>query len=102
MGQLEIQYVQRKGELMQSDDQPRKKRTTKGRQSDSSEVRMTDEESPEGDAIIDSSLYRSRSSSIRLRDPMGVQTTGPQPGRRNVNADPVTGRVVVPSVPPRT
>jgi len=48
------------------------------------------------DDFIDAPPYRSRTSSLRIRDSMGVQTTGPQSGRRSHGVDPITGEVMTP------
>jgi len=78
---------------MQSDEkQPQQKRPK--RNLDPGEIRVTEEDMD--DDLMDTNPYRYRNSSIRLRDPVGIQTTGPQPARRSVDVDPITGRVVTP------
>ncbi len=89
---------------MQSDEkQPQQKRSNRNLGGPiPPEVRITDDDmlADEEDYLTDTNPLRSRNSSIRLRDPMSIQTTGPQPTRRNVNMpDPVTGKHVVTPVP---
>lgn len=77
---------------MQQDDekQPQPKRSKR----DLNDVRVTEEGTD--DDFMDTNPYRSRTSSLRLRDSAGLQTTGPQPVRRSAGLDPITGRVPTP------
>jgi len=85
---------------MQSDEkQPRQKRPkTKQNDSTAFDIPDTQDDVSLQDTQSDSGPLRYRSSSIRLRDPMSIQTTGPQPTRRNVIIpDQAVGRVTTPT-----
>jgi len=85
---------------MQSDEkQPRQKRPkTKQDDSIAFDIPGAEDDISSQDTQSDSGPLRYRSSSIRLRDPMSIQTTGPQPTRRNVIIpDQAVGRVTTPT-----
>src|SRR5215831_8928515 len=85
---------------MQGDEkQPRQKRPkTKQDDSVAFDIPDTEEDISLQDTQSDSRPLRYRSSSIRLRDPMSIQTTGPQTTRRNVSIpDQVGSRITTPT-----
>ena len=78
---------------MQRDEKESQQKRSK-RDLDPGEIRVTEE--GREDDLMDINPYRYRNSSIRLRDPINIQTTGSQFARRNVDVDPITGQVMTP------
>jgi hypothetical protein len=81
---------------MQGDEKqpPQKRPRTRSDSSASFNVPETEDDVSPQEILSDSRPYRNRNSSIRLRDPMSIQTTGPQTTRRNVN---IPDRILTPS-----
>jgi hypothetical protein len=83
---------------MQDDErlpqQKRSKRDLNPGQGEPINYRVTEEDTEDDD--MDTYPNRPRTSSIRLRNPMDIQTTGQPPIRRSAGLDPNTGQMLTP------